>query len=192
MSLHRAGVPRTYPTVPLAFLLPCAVMAVAGFFPDRKPPPAPAGVLVAADVIDVRRDEAGRAVAVLLRVDSPDGPVICGIERAAFPDGQLPRLRERTTVDYTPAGCAPPPSPPEQVPPWALATGGVAGLALMIFWLWAGSDRATRPRYRRTGRRDRAVTGVRAPGTGNDAAGDAPAPRRRRPARRPRGPRRRP
>ncbi|MCW3844976.1 hypothetical protein ONA70_33400 [Micromonospora yasonensis] len=192
MSLHRYGVPRTYPAVPIAFLLPCAVMAIVGFLPAGEPaPPAPAGVLAPAQVLQVQRDGAGRATGVLLRVESTEGPVICGIARTDFPDGQLPARHERITVDYTPSGCAAPPSAPEQVPGWALATGGSLGLALMIFWLWAGSDRATRPRYRRTGQRGR-VLGVRAPGTGIAAAGDAPATRRRRPVRRPRGPRRRP
>ncbi|MFG2168668.1 hypothetical protein [Micromonospora chersina] len=192
MPLHQAGVPKAYPTIPLAFLLPCAAMAVLGPFMDPEPdPPAPVGVLAPAQVLEVQRDEVGRASGVLLRVDSPDGPVICGIPRASFADGRLPDRNERITVDYTPADCAPPPYAPDRLSPWAVSVLGAAGLAGAIFWLWAGSDRAARPRYRRTRERSRAV-GVRAPGTGSGAAAGAPAPRRGRPADRPPARRRRP
>ncbi|GGR95587.1 hypothetical protein GCM10010169_45190 [Micromonospora fulviviridis] len=192
MSLHHNGVLRIYPAVPLAFLLPCAAMALLGPFMDPEPhPPAPAGVLAPAQVLEVQRDGAGRATGVLLRVDSPDGPVICGIPRASFADGRLPDRHERITVDYTPTDCAPPPSAPDRLPPWGVSALGAAGLALAIYWLWAGSDRAARPRYRRTRERGRAA-GVRAPGTGTAAVAGAPAPRTRRTAGRPPARRRRP
>ncbi|MEU8264617.1 hypothetical protein AB0C02_28865 [Micromonospora sp. NPDC048999] len=187
MPATGSSVPPIYPFTPLVFLLPCALLMIGGILSDPPAPPPPAGVLTPAVVFEVQRDETGRAVSVLLRVDSADDfPVLCGIDRTAFPNGRLPAVHSQVTVDYGPAGCALPPSLKGQLPHWLPIVVGAAGLAAAIFWLWAGSERATRRRYRRTRERSRAAARVRAPGTGTGAAAGAPVIRKRRPAHRPR------
>lgn len=164
-----SNIRRPYPGMPLALLLPCALLVVLGIWSDPRPPRPPAGVLVPARVLD----GPGPADAVLLRVDQPgDLPVLCGIERSAFPGGRVPAAGSRITVDYAPTGCALPPVTEGAAPGWAVSVAGLVGTALMIFWLWAGSPRAARRRRLRRQARARAAARLSAPGTGSGAAAD--------------------
>ncbi|MFI7215325.1 hypothetical protein [Micromonospora maritima] len=147
MAPRSAGVvrPKTWPALPLSLLLPCALMVLAGATGDREPPP-PSGLLTPATVIAVEPAHGAQDAHVLVRVDTADGPTICGIGSRAFPDGRLPSLDDELTVDYTPTMCAPAPVNAE-MPRWALVTMGATGLAASILWLWAG------PRFGRLARR---------------------------------------
>ncbi|MEO3746987.1 hypothetical protein [Plantactinospora sp. B5E13] len=100
------------------------------------------------------RGTTGRPARAVLQVDTAGGPVICGIERDRFPERRLPPPQQRITVDHTPTGCAPPPVS-NQLPRWAVIMTGAGGLALMVFWLWAGrpSARVNQRAYRRPVRR---------------------------------------
>ncbi|SCL21511.1 hypothetical protein GA0074692_1193 [Micromonospora pallida] len=72
-----------------------------------------------------------------MRADTADGPVICGIDQAAFPDRRLPALHAELTVDYHPTGCAPAPVS-QALPRWVMIALGGGGAALMVLWLRAG------------------------------------------------------
>ncbi|WP_433393583.1 hypothetical protein [Micromonospora sp. KLBMP9576] len=133
----------TYPYLPIAAIVPCLLMLLVGLFDDFGPPP-PVGKLVPGTVIAVQRDSSGRGVSALLSVDTADGRVTCGIDRAAFPGERVPPLHTQVTVDHTPAACALPPVS-QELPRWSILAMGGGGLALMIFWLWAGR-RAPRAR----------------------------------------------
>lgn len=142
-----------YPHVPLAGLLPSLVMLLAGIFGDFGPPP-PVGDLLPATVVGIEPGPTGRPARAVLQVDTAGGPVICAIERDSFPERQLPPPQQRITVDHTPTGCAPPPVS-KQLPRGAVITMGAGGLALMVFWLWAGRQSAQvgQRAYRRPVRR---------------------------------------
>lgn len=107
---------------------------LAGLFADLGPP-KPVGELVRGTVLAVQPDGDGRPATVLVRVDAPGGPVLCGMGRPAFTDGRLPAAQEQITVDYTPAGCAPEPVS-EKLPRWFFLTFGVGGVVLLAVYFW--------------------------------------------------------
>ncbi|NES28065.1 hypothetical protein GCE86_09065 [Micromonospora terminaliae] len=128
--------PRAYPAVPISGLVASVLILLAGLFSDLGPPP-PAGQLLRGTVIAVQRDSGGHIVTALVQADTEGGPVICGIDRAAFGGQRLPALHAELTVDYQPMGCALPPVS-RQLPRWAILALGGIGAALMVLWLRAG------------------------------------------------------
>lgn len=150
--------PKTWPALPLSLLLPCALAVFAGATDDREPPP-PNGVLMPATVIAAEPAAGSRDAYVLVRVDTVDGPTICGIDSRSFPDRRLPSLDHELTVDYTSARCTPAPVNAE-LPRWLIITMGAGGLAMSLLWLWAGPrfGRVADWRRRRRRRRARVVT----------------------------------
>ncbi|MET8281364.1 hypothetical protein [Micromonospora sp. NPDC005174] len=137
--------PKAWPSLPLALLLPCGLLILMGITDDREPPP-PVGVLLPATVIAVEPAQTAHDPYVLVRVDTVDGPTICGIYDKSFPDRRLPALHQRLTVDYTPARCMPEPVNTE-LPRGVIVAMGAVGLAVSLLWLWAG------PHFQRLARR---------------------------------------
>ncbi|TDC39051.1 hypothetical protein E1211_05125 [Micromonospora sp. 15K316] len=139
MAPYRAGgtLPKVFPSLPLALLLPCSLIAVMGVTDDRRPPP-PMGVLVPAVVVGEEPARAGQEAYVVVRAETADGPVLCSIGRRSFVDGRLPAPHQRLTVDHTPNGCLPEPVNTE-LPRGVIVTMGAGGLVLSLCWLWAGS-----------------------------------------------------
>lgn len=142
----RASGKTFWPWVPLAFIVPCTGILLAGLFADREPPP-PVGELVPGTVVAIEADSSGRAAVALVHVDTSDGPVFCGINRRDFPDKRLPAPQTQLTVDYTPTGCAPAPVS-EELPRWVLVAMGGGGLVLLGV-LFMSNRRFGRGRFRR-------------------------------------------
>jgi hypothetical protein len=115
-----------WPHVPLAFVVPCTFLLLIGLFTDPNPP-RPVGELVPATVVAVEAGSGVRGAYAVVRVDSSDGSVICGIDGKDFPNERLPAPDTQMTVDYTPGSCAPPPVS-QEIPRWVLATMGGGGL----------------------------------------------------------------
>ncbi len=128
--------PSAYPAVPVAGLFASLLILAAGIFADLGPP-SPTGELRPATVISIEQDSIGRPFVALVRVDTPDGAVVCGLRSSQFDGGRLPGLHSDLTVDYWATGCAPAPVSRE-LPREGILTIGVGGTALMAFWLWAG------------------------------------------------------
>ncbi|MEV1290047.1 hypothetical protein [Micromonospora sp. NPDC049679] len=127
--------PRAYPAVPISGLVASLLILLVGVFSDLGPPP-PAGELLRGTVIAVERDSRGQ-LAALVQVDAEGGPVICGIDAAAFAGQRIPAPHTEMTVDYQPTGCALPPAS-RQLPRWGILALGGIGAALMVLWLRAG------------------------------------------------------
>ncbi|MFI6763420.1 hypothetical protein ACIBF5_30225 [Micromonospora sp. NPDC050417] len=96
-------------------------------------PPVPAGELLPGTVVAV--EPLGDSATVLIQVETVDGPVFCGIGSRDFPKGQAPGQGELLTVDYQPAGCAPPPDS-DQLPRWFYPVLGGLGTILTVVYLW--------------------------------------------------------
>lgn len=105
-----------------------------GLFAGLEPPP-PVGELLAGTVLAARPASDGRPAAALVRIEPSDGPVICGIDRAAFPGRRLPEPGTQIMVDYTPPDCALAPES-EEMSRGAFLTLGGGGLALLAGYLW--------------------------------------------------------
>ncbi|MFC5922959.1 hypothetical protein [Micromonospora vulcania] len=125
-----------YPHIPIAFLCASVAILLVGTFSDFGPPP-PAGELLRGSVLGVERDGSGQEATAVVRVETTGGPVICGIDRAAFPDQRLPAPQSDLTVDYLPTSCAPAPVSRQLPRAAVLAMGGI-GAALMVLWLRLG------------------------------------------------------
>ncbi|WFF02170.1 hypothetical protein [Micromonospora sp. WMMD964] len=129
--------PKVWPSLPLALLLPCGLLILMGITDDREPPP-PAGVLMPATVVAAEPAQNAYGPYVQVRVDTADGPTVCGIYAHSFPDGRLPAPHQRLTVDYTPERCMPEPVNTE-MPRSVIVAMGATGLTASLFWLWAGA-----------------------------------------------------
>ncbi|MEV6374523.1 hypothetical protein [Micromonospora musae] len=139
MASYRAGgtLPKIWPSLPLVLLPPCGLIMLLGATDDRRPPP-PVGVLAPAVVVAQEPARAGQDAYVVVSAETAEGPVVCSIGRRSFADGRLPALHQRLIVDHAPNGCLPAPVNTE-LPRGVIVTMGAGGLALSLFWLWAGS-----------------------------------------------------
>lgn len=141
------------------------------------PAPKPLGVLLDGIVVDHAPPGPGDANAAIVSVQTPEGRVLCGIERAASPGGRLPVVGATITVDYAAGMCHPEPEDRTGIRVGMVLVGatGVVGVST-YFWRRSGPGRrfraAREAASRRRNRPDRTRSRER-PGRNVDRASGA-------------------
>lgn len=111
---------------PLFGIIISVSFLLVGLFADLEPSP-PDGELVPATVQIVVPDGLGEPYYVSVRAITSQGTVNCSMGKSQFPDGVLPPLNARITVDWTPGYCDTH-VPVEQLPRWFFfLVAGIAG-----------------------------------------------------------------
>ncbi|MBF9128845.1 hypothetical protein I0C86_07580 [Plantactinospora sp. S1510] len=126
------------------------------------PAPKPLGVLLDGTVVDHAPPGPGDANAAIVSVQTPEGRVICGVERVLLPNGRLPVVGATITVDYADGRCRPAAEDNTGIRVGLVLIGatGVIGVST-YYWRRSGPGRRFRAARKAATRPDRKRGAVR-------------------------------